>query len=231
MRRKAPVAAVLVLLLATACGAEGSGQDAGSDDRTGSGGTSALDRAALAAADLPGYQVSATKPGAASEGRPAADRAKCQPLADVMGDRPSPTAGETVTRGIGSTRYPGLAVSASLSAYTEADARKLIKDLDAAVGECGTGFGVKLAGKDGAYEDVKAQPYRVGGDESVSWTLTAAAKNVTAPVHMVVVREGTTVVRLMALDVTGGQQPRPRTEVPREVADKQLAKLAGAPVG
>jgi hypothetical protein len=187
-----------------------------------------LERAALIQGDLAGYQISAqAKNPNAPDGQPQADKKACQPLADVMGDKPDPAAGETVNRGIGSQKQLGLAVSASLSAYSEADAKRLVARLRRAIAACGSGFSATVEKQAGSYKDVRAVAYRVGGDESVSWTTTAAAAGVSAPVHVVVVRRGSTVVRLMALNVaaTSGGQP---VQVPHEVADRQLEKLAAA---
>ncbi|MGW7434808.1 hypothetical protein [Streptomyces sp. NPDC054849] len=189
-------------------------------------GGSRLERSALAQGDLPGYQVSAQgkNPGA-PDGQPQADKKACQPLADIMGDKPDPAARETVNRGIGSQKQVGLAVSASVSSYTESDAKALIARLKAAVSACGTGFSATVEKQTGSYRDVRAAAYRTAGDESVSWTTTAAAQGVSAQVHLVVVREGDTVVRLMALNVAAAQQ---KAQVPQEVTDKQLEKVRKA---
>lgn len=189
-------------------------------------GASKLERSALEQGDLPGYQVSAQgKNPNAPDGQPQADRKACQPLADIMGDKPDPAARETVNRGIGSQKQVGLAVSASVSSYAEGDAKALIARLKSAVGACGTGFTATVDKQSGSYRDVRAAEYKTAGDETVSWTTTAAAQGVSAQVHVVVVRQGATVVRLMALNVAGGQQ---KALVPQEVADKQLEKVRGA---
>ncbi|MFB6561238.1 MULTISPECIES: hypothetical protein [unclassified Streptomyces] len=186
-------------------------------------GGSRLERSALAQGDLPGYQVSAQgKNPNAPDGQPQADKKACQPLADIMGDEPDPSARETLSRGIGSQKQVGLAVSASVSSYSESDAKALIARLKAAVAACGTGFSAKIEKQTGAYREVRPADFRAGGDESVSWTMTAAAEGVSAQVHLVVVREGDTVVRLMALNVAAAQQ---KAQVPQEVADKQLEKI------
>lgn len=190
-----------------------------------SGGSKA-ERSALEQGDLPGYQISAQgKNPNAPDGQPQADKKACQPLADIMGDKPDPAARETVNRGIGSQKQVGLAVSASVSSYTESDAKALIARLKAAVPACGTGFNATVDKQSGSYRDVRAADYRTTGDESVSWTTTAAAQGVSAQVHLVVVREGDTIVRLMALNVAAAQQ---KTTVPQEVADKQLEKVRRA---
>lgn len=199
---------------------------AGSTGSTPKTGGSRLERSALTQGDLPGYQVSAQgkNPGA-PDGQPQADKKACQPLADIMGDKPDPAARETVNRGIGSQKQVGLAVSASVSSYNESDAKALIARLKAAVSACGTGFSATVEKQTGSYRDVRAAAYRTAGDESVSWTTTAAAQGVSAQVHLVVVREGDTVVRLMALNVAAAQQ---KAQVPQEVTDKQLEKVRKA---
>ncbi|MGW8503067.1 hypothetical protein [Streptomyces sp. CLCI03] len=190
-------------------------------------GGSRLERSALAQGDLPGYQVSAQgKNPNAPDGQPQADKKACQPLADVMGDKPDPSARETVSRGIGSQKQLGLAVSATVSSYSESDAKALISRLKAAVAACGSGFSAKVEKQAGAYREIRPADYRTGGDESVSWTMTASAEGVSAQVHLVVVREGDTVVRLTALNVAGAAQQKAR--VPQEVADKQLEKIQKA---
>ncbi|QES49807.1 hypothetical protein DEJ50_20280 [Streptomyces venezuelae] len=182
-----------------------------------------LERAALTQGDLAGYQVSAQgKNPNAPDGQPQSDKKACQPLADIMGDKPDPAAEETVNRGIGSQKQLGLAVSASLSAYSEADAKRLMGRLRDAVAACGGGFTATVEKQSGSYSQVKSVAYKTGGDESVSWTTVAAAEGVSAQVHLVVVREGATVVRLMGLNVAGAKTA---VEVPHEVVDKQLEKV------
>ncbi|WP_150518184.1 hypothetical protein [Streptomyces subrutilus] len=189
-------------------------------------GGSRLERSALEQGDLTGYQISAQgKNPNAPDGQPQADRTACQPLADVMGDKPDPAARETVNRGVGSQKQVGLAVSASVSSYAESDAKALVARLRTAVAACGTGFTATVQKQSGSYREVRATAYRTTGDESVSWTTTAAAQGVSAEVHLVVVRQGDTIVRLMALNVTAAQQ---KAQVPQEVADKQLEKVRAA---
>ncbi|WP_260610562.1 hypothetical protein [Streptomyces sp. WAC06614] len=184
---------------------------------------SRLEKAALEQGDLAGYQISAQgKNPEAPKGQPQADKKQCQPLADIMGDQPDPAARETVNRGVGSQKQVGLAVSASVSSYAAADAERLLSRLEQAVAACGAGFSATVDKHSGAYREVKPVAYKAGGDASVSWTTTATAEGVSAHVHLVVVRQGSTVVRLMALDVTGAQQ---KPEVPHEVTDKQLEKV------
>ncbi|WP_405678849.1 hypothetical protein OG239_26605 [Streptomyces sp. NBC_00868] len=250
MKARATMVALVPALLLAAVGCAGTGSPAKGKDpdpkgsagqasgapggpaATAPGGSAApkdgsrLERSALEQGDLPGYQISAQgKNPSAPNGQPQADKKACQPLADIMGDKPDPAARETVNRGVGSQKQVGLAVSASVSSYAESDAKTLIARLKAAVAACGTGFSATVEKQTGSYREVRAAGYRTSGDESVSWTTTAAAQDVSAQVHMVVVREGETIVRLMALNVAAGQQ---KTQVPQEVADKQLEKVQRA---
>jgi hypothetical protein len=237
--------ALCVLLLATAActGHDGSGPvDAapvGTAPATGAGAAKSgdgpggdasvpltvpeLERAALATGDLPGFQISAGQSALAPTGRPRADKAACQPLADAMGDEPDPRARHTVGRGLGSLDSLGLAVSASLSSYRETDAKALIDGLEAAVAACGAGFVATLDGRGATYRQVRAVPFSArGGDESVSWTAVSSDEVAVAPVHVVVARSGATVARFTAFDLAGRKPPR----VPEEVVGEQLAKLA-----
>ncbi|MET9424461.1 hypothetical protein ABZY06_27635 [Streptomyces sp. NPDC006540] len=182
-----------------------------------------LERAALTTKDLTGFQVSTGKSALAASGQPTADKARCRPLADAMGDAPDGRARHTVNRGLGSLDELGLAISASLSSYSETDAKKLMDGLEAAIAACGGGFEATLDGRDASYREVKAAPLTVrGGDETVGWTTVATGEHGVSPVHLVVVRKGATVARFMAFDLAGRKPPR----VPGAVADKQLAKVA-----
>ncbi|MER7661385.1 MULTISPECIES: hypothetical protein [unclassified Streptomyces] len=215
--------------------ADGGKSDGGGDSDKGAGGDTSkplsgpqLERAALATGDLPGFQVSTGKSALAPAGQPTADTPACQPLADAMGDAPSPRAKSTVNRGLGSVKSVGLAVSASVSAYSEADAVRLMDGLRKAVGACGKGFTATLQGRSGSYREVKESPFTAkGADETVSWTAVGTNEGVAAPVHLVVVRQGATVARFMALDLARRVPPR----VPGEVADKQLAKVGQVRAG
>ncbi|MEV8534939.1 hypothetical protein [Streptomyces sp. NPDC051211] len=237
MKSQAAAAALVPVLLLGAVGCGGSDSGSAADKSPDPKGSAAvpgapgappaprtpLEKAALAQGDLADYQISAQgKNPNAPDGQPQADKKPCQPLADIMGDKPDPAAKETVNRGIGSQKQIGLAVSASLSGYTEGDAKKLMSRLRQAVAACGAGFTATVEKQSGSYRQVKPAAYKTGGDESVSWTTVAAAEGVTAQVHLVVVRQGSTVVRLMALNVAGAKTA---AEVPHEVADKQLEKV------
>jgi hypothetical protein len=208
--------------------ATGAGAAKGGDDRPGGDASvpltaPELERAALASGDLPGFQVSAGQSALAPAGQPRADRAACQPLADAMGEEPDPRARHTVGRGLGSLDSLGLAVSASLSSYREADAKALIKGLEAAVAACGAGFVATLDGRGATYRQVKAVPFSArGADESVSWTAVSSDEVAVSPVHVVIARSGATVARFTAFDLAGRKPPR----VPEEVVGEQLAKLA-----
>ncbi|WNO72722.1 MULTISPECIES: hypothetical protein [unclassified Streptomyces] len=216
-------------------GGNGDGGDSGQGNGGTAGGDTSkpftgpqLERSALATGDLPGFQVSSGKSALAPAGQPTADTPTCQPLADAMGDAPSPRAKSTVNRGLGSVENVGLAVSASVSAYSEADAVKLMDGLQKAVGACGKGFTATLQGRSGSYREVKESPFTAkGADETVSWTAVGTNEGVAAPVHLVVVRQGATVARFMALDLARRVPPR----VPQEVADKQLAKVGQVRAG
>jgi hypothetical protein len=182
-----------------------------------------LERAALTTKDLTGFQVSTGKSALAASGQPTADKARCRPLADAMGNAPDGRARHTVNRGLGSLDELGLAISASLSSYSETDAKKLMDGLEAALAACGGGFEATLDGRGASYREVKAAPLTVrGGDETVGWTTVATGEHGASPVHLVVVRKGATVARFMAFDLAGRKPPR----VPVAVADKQLAKVA-----
>ncbi|WP_406862716.1 hypothetical protein ABZO31_20735 [Streptomyces sp. HUAS MG47] len=219
--------AAALLLAATAAGCTGGPPR--DTAKASSAGASPLERAALADGDLPDYRVSAARRAGAVAGQPTADTARCQPLADIMGDRPGPAALTTVNRGLGSRRAPALALSASLSAYDPGDARRLLAALRTAVADCAAGFTARVQGRSGRFSDVAAVPYGTGGDETVSWTATGTARGLRAPLHLVVIREGGTVLRFMALDL-GGRGTHPR--VPRPVVERQLSKLrATLPAG
>ncbi|AKL67553.1 hypothetical protein OHU17_14200 [Streptomyces goshikiensis] len=215
-----------------ASGAPGTGTSAGTSAGAASGAPAApktggtkLERASLEQGDLPGYQISSQANPNAPHGQPQADKKACQPLADAMGDKPDPAARESVNRGIGSQRQVGLAVAATVSSYSESDAKRLVSRLRQAIAACGGGFSATIEKQTGSYKDVKAASYKTGGDESVSWTTTAVAGDASAQVHLVVVRQGGTVVRLTALNVAAAGQ---KAQVPQEVADKQLEKVKRA---
>ncbi|MFF3977512.1 hypothetical protein ACWGNF_37900 [Streptomyces sp. NPDC055808] len=215
---RAAVLTVTALLAAAACTGPPDPPVASVGTRT----PTALERAALSAGDVPGYEISGAPSPDDTRGTPRADRAACAPLAEVMGGAPDDRARATVSRGLGSRRMPGLAVSASLSAYAAPDARHLIDGLRTALARCGTGFGTVLDGHRAAYQDVRVTAYEVKGDESVSWTASALAQGAPAPVHIVVVRDGATIVRFMAIDLSGRAAA---VTVPHDIADGQLAKL------
>jgi hypothetical protein len=217
---------VPLLVLLSACGAP-TGPNGGSADKPG-GGPGSLSRSQLVSAslvkgDIPGYEVAEEKASNAPNGQPKADNAACQPIADVLGDRPDAHAVETVSRGLGSPANPGLAISTSLSSYAPGPAHQLLAGLRSALKSCGAGFSADVQGRTGHYDNIRATAFTVAGDESLSFHATASAEGTSLPLHVVVVRSGDTVVRLMGLSFDAKVEP----QVPQEIADKQLTKLAG----
>ncbi|MFD4144009.1 hypothetical protein [Streptomyces sp. NPDC058572] len=212
--------------------------EAAGDGGSGNGGTGGdpsvpltepqLERAAIATGDLPKFQVSSERSPLAPTGQPTADKKKCQPLADAMGDEPNAQATRTVNRGLGSLENLGLAVSVSVSSYRESDAERLMTGLGSALEACREGFSASLDDRAADYDDIRTTRFTVrGADETVSWTAVATDEGLRSPVHLVVVRKGATVARFMAFDLARRTPPR----VPQQVADKQLAKVARALAG
>ncbi|NBM15222.1 hypothetical protein [Streptomyces sp. GC420] len=216
---------VPALLLTSACGAVGGTDGDGRPGEAAVLSESRLEEAGLARGDVPGYQVADDRASSGPEGQPEADARECQPIADILGDEPDGRALDTVSRGLGTPRDPDLAVSVSLSSYEPATAKDVLAGLRAALRDCGSAFLATVQERTGRYEDIRAVDYAPeGGDESVSFTATATDSDTRLPLHIVVVRGGSTVVRMMALSFDA-KRTDPR--VPRRIADKQMEKLAG----
>jgi hypothetical protein len=232
MRAKATGLAALItiptLLLATACGGggdggSGAGAGSGGDDRPAVALTrDQLEKALLTKNDLPGYQISDRQAAGSAVGQPQSDLPRCQPIADVLGDEPSPAAKDTVRRGLGPESRPGAGFADGLSSYSEEGARTFMRELRAAVAACGDGFKATIQGKTASYSDIRAHQISARGDEVISYTMIGASDGVKFPIHLVLVRDDATVALFMGIDLLG-KKP---LDVPQEVVDKQVAKLA-----
>ncbi|MFE6282702.1 hypothetical protein [Streptomyces sp. NPDC057877] len=151
-RRRVPA---VVALLATAAllsgcgGSDDSGEGSGESSPQTSTGTSgggpldaaALENAAIAEADLPGYTFTVFQQGDAlgSKGAPA-DPAVCQPIEDIRLRSPEPEPAAASARSVHPETDPG-ETSIELYAYASAaDAEELLTGLRTATKDCPAGY-------------------------------------------------------------------------------------------
>ncbi|MFC4611325.1 hypothetical protein ACFO9E_26540 [Streptomyces maoxianensis] len=111
----------------------------------------------------------------------------------------------------------------ALASYRQAEAEKAMDDLRAGVRSCKT-FSVDPTFR---YERITALPDPGTGDESVSFSfdqVLVGPKEIRVPMTYVVVRSGTTVVNVSAMNIEGNGRP---ATVPPTLVDAQLRKLVG----
>ena len=225
VRAAALVTALPAMLLAAGCGASSDkAEPSPSATTSASPSASALERAVLAQGDVKGFQVTDQEIAGSVSGKPESDKPSCQALAHLTGDKPSPTAKETVRRGLlaTGTADSGSAVVAGLNSHTaKGDAVKALDAIRTAVGKCASGFVVTVQGTKVTYTKVKSQTAVKGGDDAVHFTMTVELGGRKLPMDIVVVRDGSTLAHFVGVDFT---TMKPYA-VPQAVVKAQLAKL------
>ncbi|MET9407378.1 hypothetical protein ABZX90_16690 [Streptomyces sp. NPDC002935] len=185
-----------------------------------------LERAAISAKDLDGYEVNpalATTPAS----HKTADPAACTPVVQALGGSSGFKATARVGRMIFSKKH-GPGASMILSSHGAGDAVRVIDAFRTAAKKCTTFKDVLV---DFRYSEAELQPDPGYGDESVSLRLTQLAavdedeEPVRVPYTVLAVRQGATVAMLYAINRPGGPQGEGPAVIPAAIVRTQLAKL------
>ncbi|MGP3999912.1 hypothetical protein [Streptomyces sp. 8N706] len=238
VRRRLVSAVAAAGLLALAAGCSGSadpgspksgGRGAGAGDKaepTAAVPTQAqLKKALVTKVEAEGYEATDNNGPAV---RPQADKPECTALADMTasGTDRTPSARAWASRTYGSTSAPGLAVTTSLSSYEGRGAQQTVDGVRKAVAACPDGF--TTTGNNGGstvkYVSVKGEQAAKSGDDSVAWQMTGESQGRQVPMHLTLVREGSTVALFFTLHLTDPE----KAKLPQDLLDAQLSKLADA---
>lgn len=231
-------------LVLTACGSGEDSEAGTASEETGTAvvqgkplSASDLERAAVTAADLDGYEVNKILT-ATSASRRTADPAECGPVVQALGGSSGFTAVARVGRMI-ATKEEGDEAGASmvLSSHTGEGAVAVIDELRTAAERCGSFDDISA---DFPYEDTELQPDPDYGDESVSLRLTEVVADgggeepIRVPFTVLAVRQGTTVAMFYEFNRPGGSgadsgsgEAAPAA-IPEEIVRAQLNKLSEA---
>ncbi|MBL1099337.1 hypothetical protein JK363_22250 [Streptomyces sp. 205] len=228
----AAVAATLGLL--TGCGGD-------SDDAKGKGGgvkdertaaaaplsAAQLEKAAVTKADVKGFEIEKMSEKEFSDGGSAkAEKAACQPIAQLMGSSFDPAPKASVYRTYAQSKGGKLGGSGliRLSTYGGGDAERTVKDLRGAVSACQGGFAAKDgSGKKSDVAKVTPQADPGLGDESLSFSLLDASKD-KAVVKFAVVRAGSQLSVFFGVNLMDAS----KSDVPAELLKAQTTKLEKA---
>jgi hypothetical protein len=184
-----------------------------------------LTQALVTKTEAAGYQAEDNNIAAV---RPQADKDECRALADMTasGTTRTPEASAWASRSFTSAAEPGLSVTTSLFSYEGDGAQQTIAGVRKAVEACSDGF--STTGNNGGatvtYVSVTAQQPLKGGDESVSWVMSGEAQGQQLPMHLTAVREGNAMAVFFTIHLLAPK----KAELPRDLVDAQLTKLAGA---
>jgi hypothetical protein len=252
--RIAAIAVLPTLLLAVACSANSSDKDGknGKNESSSSptstlGGQAPPSVAQLAKAlvtntDVPGWVVEAgqtdsgvqtTAPGATGSDSTStqsvlvADKADCQPLADVTSTKPKIRRMASVGAAFAqttaqSTATPAVINQMLIASHAPGDAQKVMAGITSALGTCASFTGKDGAGTATPFSITKGPAVKVG-DESVAYLMTDTADKKTGAAQVTVVRTGDTVTSYISVKSKGGAGP-----VPLVVARKEDQKLRAA---
>lgn len=185
-----------------------------------------LERAAITAADLDGYEVQRAL-AATFASRKTAAPAECAPVMRAVGGSSGFAATARIARFVFSKKHaPGAAMT--LSSHSLPDAERVMDELRAAAKQCKTFKDIQV-GFD--YDAVQVQPDPAYGDESLSLRLSQLAsgtkdeKPVRVPYAVVAVRQGTTVAMFTTFNLPTGPRGKEPAVVPDAIIKAQLNQL------
>ncbi|MEH0423788.1 hypothetical protein [Streptomyces sp. B21-083] len=250
VRRTALAASAAALaLLVTACG-----DSSGDDVKNGDSATAQADKSAakaLTAAELAKVALvqADVKSGTLTEKVPVKDDiaqekvttkdAACAPLAYLQsatyvgkpaavvkrtwkGDAAKPAAGASDENQFLAKLDVAQAVI-TLASYEDGGAEQAMKDLNTSAEKCAAGFSYTVTGTKSDALKVTKTPAPEGADEALALTVTVDA-GLKAPMKAVVVRKGTTVAYVPAVNFASASTGKDYA-FPTEIIDAQLAKL------
>lgn len=233
IRKALPVAAALPLLLLAAACSSGSGSDAdGTPDGTSTlSGKAPLTKAQLTSAlvtdkDVPGWAIQVSRTDDSQDTSTlTADKAQCQPLADVTSSKPRihrmAFVGAAFAKS--ATKAQPDAVNQMLVAsHAPGDAKKVIDSVRTALGTCTSFTATDNTGRRTPFSVAKG-PAVPTGDAAVSYVMTDTADKKSGAALVTVVQTGDTVTAYLSVKSSGGAG-----EVPIEVARKEDGKLRAA---
>ncbi|MFJ3224614.1 hypothetical protein ACIPJS_14850 [Streptomyces sp. NPDC086783] len=176
-----------------------------------------LTEAAITKADVKGYRVGNTPDDEIPEVSVPAKPAGCQAIADLFLLGTEPDAAARVSRSLTSEKQTDATlVRMGLLAHKEADAKKVVADLRTQSKKC-----TSYEHTDYQYTGIKSLTAPDLGDEAVAYSMTGAIDGNKIPMSYTIVRSGSTLVVIYAMDALGGKAP----EAPVSVLEAQVAKL------
>ncbi|MGV9340978.1 hypothetical protein [Streptomyces sp. NPDC003688] len=202
-----------------------------------------LEKAALAQSDVKKGKVPAKVAAMddIAKGQVKADNAACLPLAYAqagvaqgepvatvkrswMGDAKPPVAGAKLEDAlVASLDKEKMLVT--LASYKDGGAEEALKGLSAAAEKCPGGFTSTVGSDKSSYVKAAVAAAPKGGDEGAAITLTLAAdEGVKAPVKLVAVRKGATLVTFSVINFASAATGKDFT-VPADVIAAQVGKL------
>lgn len=111
----------------------------------------------------------------------------------------------------------------TLASYEDGGAEQAMKDLNTSVEKCAAGFSYTVTGTKNDALKVAKTPAPEGADEALALTVTVDA-GLKAPMKAVVVRKGSTVVYVPAVNFASASTGKDYA-FPTEIVDAQLGKL------
>ncbi|MGW2286846.1 hypothetical protein [Streptomyces phaeochromogenes] len=185
-----------------------------------------LNRMALTAEDLDGYEVNRTVQGTAASGS-TADPAKCGPIVQTLGQSGSAYAATARVGRLFFSEGDDSGANMTLASHSAGDARRVVQAFREAAERCTAFEDVEVSFD---YEAVEVQPDPGYGDESVSVRLTQVVsypddKPVRVPFAVVVARKGTTVAMFYTFNAPRGPQGKRPASVPVAIVRAQLEKI------
>ncbi|MGI5352860.1 hypothetical protein ACQEU8_32470 [Streptomyces sp. CA-250714] len=184
-----------------------------------------LRSALLTAKEAPGYRVQHSK--SALDDNPPQAGEECRPLIDLFSKdseqkRLAWVAASLIKGGKGQFSTQSTVHQVLLSAYQPGDAKTFVGNLKTATHKCPEI--VDTSDSDGDKDKVIVEPEASPGlgDDSVRFTMGSAEKKPSG-ISVTVVRSGANTMTFMSTSLTGK-----RAEAPKQLVDKQLAKLEAA---
>jgi hypothetical protein len=117
----------------------------------------------------------------------------------------------------------GTITMVSLSSYAGEGAKETVGSLRTAGEKCSGGFTMTVGGTEQKITKLAAEDVK-GGEEALAWTVTAEQEGETAPLKLVVVRQGGVLASFSSMNI-GAMGSGKDYELPVAVVDAQVKKL------
>ena len=209
-------------------GSGGSGRIGGSQGSTAGPTSRQLVRALLREGDVPGVRPQADK-GLKPDDTLRADRAACQPVADLLGSRsPAPRLAQARTTLIQTSGRSSTVITVNLASYHRGGAQRVLSTVREALRDCTAFTATAGDGSTARYQVKQVSPQPKAGNEALAFDVLTSQRQAGrqfVPLRATLMRSSGHTATLLSFDPLRHQP----AAVDQKVLDKQHEKLSRVP--